>query len=389
MKTFMGQGFSYALLLFVLVLSMMTSISMIQISPILAQEQNTSSVSENLDQSEDERLKPQGPSVPADSLAGGIHLKQLSHFAQIAAQFHKPGFAFPAGINIVSKVRDIETGFQAYACRHESTGNILIAISGTQFADPMDLLADLGIIQSSIDAFTNRTGDVIDALLAYRKSVQDGSDSERQEFLASHFLSLESRWVRVARMMESKTNYRNAALDNQINQAREFVRKTIAGIVPAAGSASVKGSSEAHGSSGKVILVGHSLGGFICQVIASETDGLITHTFNAPGASAYIAYLAEKKSSNGHEFNTGTQKSSKDDFRIASGTQVFNHLRRSDPIGRFGRHLGNEIIYSNARTILAIIPLVYIGKNHTMPLFVKEISAGLTGYMKNSKIDSE
>ena len=73
-------------------------------------------------------------------------------------------------------------------------------------------------------------------------------------------------------------------------------------------------------SKARVMVTGHSLGGFIAQIIAAE-NGLRAVTFNALGARNY--------------------KKSKENKGIR------NIVRKNDIVGRFGKHLGREIVYGN------------------------------------------
>jgi pimeloyl-ACP methyl ester carboxylesterase len=81
----------------------------------------------------------------------------------------------------------------------------------------------------------------------------------------------------------------------------------------------------------KVIVTGHSLGGFYAQTIAANNADLVdeAHSFNGPGVPAiYVPY-------------------------DAPGHHIFNHIRADwtdiDPVGKFAVHQGNVIFYPAAK----------------------------------------
>jgi len=74
----------------------------------------------------------------------------------------------------------------------------------------------------------------------------------------------------------------------------------------------------------KMVLVGHSLAGYYAQKIGS-LYGIETHTFNSPGVKQILSPSAKTK---GHEMIT-------------------NHMRKSDIVGGFGKHIGKIVLYDD------------------------------------------
>jgi hypothetical protein len=89
------------------------------------------------------------------------------------------------------------------------------------------------------------------------------------------------------------------------------------------------------------ILVGHSLGGFLAQILSARRD-LPAVTFNAPGAKSE---------------------------RLPKGVtyRVENHVRDKDLVGTFGPHVGGVYTYPHERLVL---------DNHRMGLFVQHLRNG-------------
>jgi putative lipase involved disintegration of autophagic bodies len=72
----------------------------------------------------------------------------------------------------------------------------------------------------------------------------------------------------------------NSMVEKQLDRSREFMKRVMA----------MKDSKGRKLSKARVTLVGHSLGGFIVQVLAVE-QAVPAVTFNAPGAAHYNAKL--------------------------------------------------------------------------------------------------
>ncbi|MDP3533192.1 MAG: hypothetical protein Q8S31_07920 [Alphaproteobacteria bacterium] len=111
----------------------------------------------------------------------------------------------------------------------------------------------------------------------------------------------------------------------------------------------------------KLIVTGHSLGGFYAQTIAAKFPSLVNeaHSFNGPGVpAAYIPY-------------------------DAPGHHIFNHVRADwtdiDPVGKFAAHQGNVIFYPTANREGMVAKLNPIHQ-HLMGGFGEAINAGLKPY---------
>lgn len=110
----------------------------------------------------------------------------------------------------------------------------------------------------------------------------------------------------------------------------------------------------------KVIVTGHSLGGFYAQVIGSKFSFVSeAHSFNGPGVPAiYIPY-------------------------DMPGHRIFSHVRADwtdiDPVGKFAAHQGNVIFYPTANRE-GIVQKLNPGFQHGMGGFADAIHAGLKPY---------
>lgn len=97
---------------------------------------------------------------------------------------------------------------------------------------------------------------------------------------------------------------------------------------------------------GTLAITGHSLGGFLAQVIGSR-HAVTTTTFNAPGAA-------------------GTT--------TANAGKVRNLVRKSDVAGALGAHVGAVIKYRGVPLALPADPVL---QNHSVSLFRTDLQAGM------------
>jgi hypothetical protein len=98
-----------------------------------------------------------------------------------------------------------------------------------------------------------------------------------------------------------------------------------------------------------VVIVGHSLGGFITQVVAAERNAW-GFTINGPGAAHYNKTL--------------------------KSTKIRNLTRRNDAVGRLGKHIGSTEIWSDVKfDFNKDIKKggLYLYRNHGAPDFVSDI----------------
>jgi|GEM_PF-2295524 len=129
----------------------------------------------------------------------------------------------------------------------------------------------------------------------------------------------------------------NAQTEAQLKKARQFLSSVL----------------RARTSDGRpvirknVTIVGHSLGGFISQILAAE-NSLKAVTFNAPGAGNYNPRLRSSK--------------------------VRNITRRSDPVGQMGKHIGPKSNVADAKFRLSAAAK-YLMTNHSSEELMKDLKA--------------
>ena len=97
-------------------------------------------------------------------------------------------------------------------------------------------------------------------------------------------------------------------IDSQIEQAIKFYYKC------------------AKNENRRIIIIGHSLGGFLAQIVGA-VSGKETHTFNAPGAEAFLPYIQSR-------------------YGLSLSQRIINHLS-IDPFGYFGYNIGHTERYLN------------------------------------------
>lgn len=99
------------------------------------------------------------------------------------------------------------------------------------------------------------------------------------------------------------------------------------------------------------IVVGHSLGGYMAQMVGHKT-GAETHTFNAPGAMTANYY-----DSKGHTNN------------------IINHIRSTDLISSWGKHIGIVALYQNSAKDGSLF--TYPKDQHKLSYLTNDIHRGM------------
>jgi hypothetical protein len=97
----------------------------------------------------------------------------------------------------------------------------------------------------------------------------------------------------------------------------------------------------------RIVITGHSLGGFLAQVIASR-HGHEALTINAPGASGFAG----------------------DDVR-----SLRNWIRKDDVVGTFGVHVGSVTKYRNVDLDKVVVD--YVLQNHKIDRFCSDLANGM------------
>jgi len=131
----------------------------------------------------------------------------------------------------------------------------------------------------------------------------------------------------------------NATTEKQLDVSRGFMKRVMG----------MKDSKGRKLSKARVTLVGHSLGGFIAQVLAAE-QVVPAVTFNAPGAAHYNAKL--------------------------KNSRIRNVSRKSDVVGTVGKHIGKSVWVKDLafRPKKDIInPAGYLVSNHNIADLIKDL----------------
>lgn len=131
----------------------------------------------------------------------------------------------------------------------------------------------------------------------------------------------------------------NSTTEKQLAVSRKFMSRVMA----------MKDSKGRTLSKKRVTLVGHSLGGFIAQVLAAE-QAVPAVTFNAPGAANYNSKLRSNK--------------------------IRNVSRKSDVVGTIGKHIGKSVwvkdLKFNPKKDI-INPAGYLVNNHNIADLIKDL----------------
>tara|TARA_R110002110_G_scaffold11656_2_gene55811 strand:- start:4368 stop:5753 length:1386 start_codon:yes stop_codon:yes gene_type:complete len=131
----------------------------------------------------------------------------------------------------------------------------------------------------------------------------------------------------------------NATTEKQLTVARGFMKRVMA----------MKDGKGRALSKRRVTLVGHSLGGFIAQVLAAE-QAVRAVTFNAPGAANYNSRLRS--------------------------SSIRNVSRKSDVVGTLGKHIGKSVWVANLKFKPKkdiVNPAGYLVSNHNIGDLIKDL----------------
>jgi len=225
------------------------------------------------------------------------------------------------------------SGFQAAAFQQIDSGDLIVVFGGTE-GEPEDILADLGIFANEIDSLKQAI-----VLLTTPKDGPEHPDPiEKEKALAI---------VRAAR--KKNLDAPREIVRQQLEEARAFYRRVVQ-IVSARRRFERLHRSEPSGPRMPAITIaGHSLGGYLGQIVCAENDvpGI---TFNAPGAAG-----------------------------LASTTEgaVVNHRRRHDLVGIYGWKIGTEVTYPDVPMQVSNLPKPFFVRNHLITQFLQDLRDGL------------
>ena len=255
----------------------------------------------------------------------------------------------PENYEKISFVQDEESGFQALSCLDKKTGKMVVCFTGTQPMDGVgDLVADLGIVVTGLNHLKklilkkNRFEDKIKtAAKKIAELEKDGKKLKATWFKSKKKLfelylrrisnKIGKERKKEVKRLEKSQGSQNQTLSRQVKLARQFLKDS---------KEKYKKMKPADKES-NVVLTGHSLGGFLAQIVGTET-GLTTFTFNAPGAQGYLPELKNSKN-------------------------VYNYIRESDLVGNFGQHIGKVEVISDLDGNK--ISPSYLYKNHDIEGF--------------------
>lgn len=214
----------------------------------------------------------------------------------------------PAGFTRLLVSNGSSSGFGAEAFQETATQAIVVSYRGTNSIE--DALADLGIGTDDIGSAERAAANQAEGAL------------EKLDPKATAFINKAPSIVLKP----------NAVLLTQLKQAGQFFA-TIAAKYP-----------------GKTITItGHSLGGYLGQIVASNT-GSYAVLFNAPGAV---------------------------DMTHGANKNMMNYIRQHDVVGTLGTHLGALALYPDVKIDLKSAD-PYVLRNHSIVNIREDLAAGMT-----------
>jgi hypothetical protein len=223
------------------------------------------------------------------SPSNDYHRKRDAVLSRDVYEIQRPGYSEPSGYQLVRRVD--RGGFQAALYRDRATGEYVVAYAGTDPLELSDVVADSEMLNHP----------------AYQPETLPG--------------------------LEGST-VGPSVLDEYVSEARTFYRE----------------AEDLTGGSPRV--TGHSLGGFLAQVVGTE-EGVGTSTFNAPGVPPELGDLYGIK---------------------VTPSNVTNYGREDDLVFNFNEpHLGAREDQPNVGGPLA---------NHGIGSLANEAEEGLSGYRR-------
>ncbi len=278
-------------------------------------------------------------SLPA-AKAADLSLTTMARFAESVYLIKKGkdvSKVTPQGFVLREKY-DSGTGVYAILFEEPKAGRVVLSFAGTEFSDPSDLLADLGIAGKEIEQLLDYlVEDIIDDA-GIPKKVCDAAKKTMRA------------------VMGIKKNYKKSKGRDVLKKGAKPGKKLDRQVAAALGI--LDGLTKVKRTNGKLIrideveVVGHSLGGFLAQVLATKRLLRRAVAFNPPGADRYL---------NGAK---------------APG-YLTNHARKGDLVGRFGKHTGPLYVYKNAKFKWERVKRLYLAQNHGMRDFREDLDKGM------------
>ncbi len=258
----------------------------------------------------------------------------------------------PKHFEKIHELKDDSSGFQAIACINKITGKLVVCYTGT--SGPNDVVADLGIIGIGF-ARLNVQKELLSKKLRFEEKIEQAKEKIRtleisgnkakalwyiaqKQLFKAKVSNLENRISKIRKEIMVKLHKNgmtnNKKLKKQVEQSRQFFNDSM----------DIYKKVKPENKDESVAITGHSLGGFLAQVVGAKT-GHTTITFNAPGAQGFFP-------------------------EIKSSKNICNYIRKSDIVGNFGTHIGQTEVMPDS-TGSKLNP-AYIFKNHGLGSMVND-----------------
>ncbi|MBF0406641.1 MAG: hypothetical protein HQM10_04760 [Candidatus Riflebacteria bacterium] len=264
----------------------------------------------------------------------------LVEFAKMALESHRADrndFDCPEDWSVLSTHLKLRDGFMAVAFQCNRTSEVIISFSGTHFTDPEDLLADLGIVKSDIESLK----EAIEVLM------KPGANPQNPDYQKAK--------QTIAKTKSSMIDSPDQKVTDQIIEAREFYQKVLTLLESKKRFDILHKDIDDNASNDKqkvkISVCGHSLGGFLAQIIAYENK-LPCHTFNSPGAAGIFK-------------------------KELSSQLIVNHIRMFDLTGYYGKHIGSVLVYPEVNRTMTNFYMPFFIRNHVMGGFYEDLQNGM------------
>ncbi len=262
--------------------------------------------------------------------AWSLSLSDAAALGRAAYFIEDESYLLPPGFSLVKKTVDKASGFRGAIFRNGTASETVIVFAGTEFGkDPKDILADIGIVVGEVN-------DVVEKIVMLLAEKAKGVFSDVEP-------------KRVERIQQKLQITKPREIDGQLQFARKLAREA---------------RQSPGGRTSTLFVVGHSLGGFLAQLVGFESR-LPTITFNAPGAANYEG--AGGMAARRDEIATAALEGVSDGLLSLEDELVGNHIRAHDLVGMFGDHIGPKVEYPDIEKSWG---LDFLLENHSIDAFI-------------------
>ena len=281
----------------------------------------------------------------AQTMAKNISAKDMANITDAAYYVIKKKYRkkrTPSGFYLLKYYRD-KSGVDASVFIHKKTDAVALAFAGTQPSDPRDVLADLGLAKKEINA----------ALGHLLEKMVDGA--KMPKLAKKGFKATIKKIYKIKKTAKKSTA--NKILNKGPKPSKKLRRQIDAALAIVDKVAKLKKKNGQMIKLSEIQVVGHSLGGYLTQIVTVQKKVKRGIAFNPPGAGGYLK-------------NAGKPKN------------LTIYSRKSDIVGRFGKHVGRMYLYKDVKFNWKNFKKNWLLENHGSGSLKKDLRKGMKPYKR-------